>query len=141
MAELKTKVNNRSVTAFLKKTGDDSQREEAFRLLELMEKTSKLQPKMWGESIIGFGSYHYKYRSGCEGDWFLTGFSPRKRYIAIYLTYGFEELESLMKSLGKFKAGRACISVKRLEDIHLPTLRKIIRLTVKHKRDTENCCA
>jgi hypothetical protein len=92
------------------------------------------EPAMWGSSIVGFGSYHYVYASGREGDWFLTGFAPRKQALTMYIMSGFSEYDELLEKLGKFKTGKACLYVKKLDDIHLPTLKKLIRQSVKQKR-------
>jgi hypothetical protein len=91
---------------------------------------------MWGPAMIGFGSYHYKYASGREGDWFLTGFSPRKEALTLYIMSGFSQDDALLKKLGKFKTGKACLYIKKLEDVHLPTLEKLIRRSVKRKAQT-----
>lgn len=87
---------------------------------------------MWGSSIVGFGSYHCKYESGREGDWFLTGFSPRKQNLTLYLMAEFEQYPELLKALGKYKTGKSCLYINRLEDIHLPTLKKLVQQSVKH---------
>ena len=97
-----------------------------------MRAATQAEPVMWGSSIVGFGTYRYKYASGREGDWPLIGFSPRKQNLTLYIMSGFEQYDELLKSPGKFKTGRACRYVNRLDDIHLPTLRKLIKQSVQH---------
>jgi hypothetical protein len=131
MAELKTKLNNRSVDRFLSGISDERKREDCLTLLAMMKQITKAEPKMWGSSIVGFGTYHYKYQSGREGDWFLAGFSPRKQNVTVYIMAGFEELDELLKKLGKHSTGKGCLYFKRLEDIHVPTLKKLVQQSVK----------
>ncbi|MGL4612040.1 MAG: DUF1801 domain-containing protein [Trueperaceae bacterium] len=130
MAGLKTKVTKQSVEKFLSSIKNDQQRLDALDVLELMQNITNEPAKMWGDSIIGFGSYHYTYKSGREGEWFLTGFSPRKGDLSIYLTTGFEPDSELLKQLGKHKLGKSCLYVKKLEDIKLPVLKKLIKASV-----------
>jgi hypothetical protein len=132
MTELKTTPNDRSVEKFLKGIADDRRRQDSLALLEIMKQVVKAPPQMWGSSIVGFGRYHYKYASGREGDWFLTGFSPRKQNLTLYIMAGFDQYDELMKTLGKYKTAKSCLYIKRLDDIHLPTLKKLIRQSVKH---------
>ena len=132
MAEPKTQRTKRSVDAFLKSIPDEQKRKDAFALVDIMRKTTKAEPVMWGSNIVGFGTYRYKYASGREGDWPLTGFSPRKQNLTLYIMSGFEQYDELLKSLGKFKTGKACLYVNRLDDIDLPTLRKLIKQSVQH---------
>ena len=132
MAEPKTQRTKRSVDAFLKSIPDEQKRKDAFALVDIMRKTVKAEPVMWGSNIVGFGTYRYKYASGREGDWPLTGFSPRKQNLTLYIMSGFEQYDELLKSLGKFKTGKACLYVNRLADIDLPTLRKLIKQSVQH---------
>ena len=132
MAELKTKVNDASVQKFLNGIPDDEKRQDAFAIVDIMRKATKAEPKMWGSSIVGFGSYHYKYASGREGDWFLVGFSPRKQNLTLYIMAGFDQHGELVKSLGKHSGSKTCLYIKRLRDIHLPTLRKLVQQSVKH---------
>ena len=129
MAELKTKKNKQSVKAFLD-TVDDKRKEDCQAIARIMEDITGEKPAMWGPSIVGFGSYHYKYESGHEGDWFLAGFSPRKQALTLYLMCGFEGNEALMDKLGKYKTGKSCLYVKSLSDIHMPTLKQLIRKSV-----------
>ncbi|CAG0936902.1 hypothetical protein TFLX_05799 [Thermoflexales bacterium] len=132
MAEPKTKRNAGSVEAFLNSLPDEQKRRDAFTLLDIMRKATQAEPQMWGSNIIGFGVYHYKYASGREGDWPLIGFSPRKQNLTLYVNDGFEQRDELLKSLGKHKTGKACLYVNRLDDIDLPTLRKLIKQSVQH---------
>jgi hypothetical protein len=133
-AELKTKMTQASVDAFLMQITDEKQRQDSFKILEIMQTTTKAEPKMWGSSIIGFGNYHYRYESGREGDWFLTGFSPRKQNLVLYIMSGFDGYEDLMGKLGKYKTGTSCLYIKRLDDIHLPSLKKLVKQSVEHIR-------
>ena len=132
MAELKTKQNNANVNEFINSFADSEQkRMDSFELLKLFQDFTGFEPKMWGPSIIGFGSYHYKSeRSSQEGDWPLIGFSPRKAAISLYVFTGAEEHEYLLKDLGKFKMGKACIYVKKLSDINLDVLKKLMKATI-----------
>ena len=132
MAEPKTTPNNQSVEQFLKRIADERKRQDCFALLELMKQVTQAEPRMWGSSIVGFGSYHYKYASGREGDSPLIGFSPRKQNLTLYLMGGFEQHEALLQKLGKHTTGGACLYIKRLDDINLPTLKKLIQQSVKH---------
>jgi len=137
MAELKTKKNNASVTAFLNKVKNKQRREDCFEVLELMKEITNEEPKMWGASIVGFGSYHYVYASGREGDWMVTGFSPRAQSLTLYIMAGFDRYEELMGKLGKFKTGKSCLYLSKLEDIDKSVLKKLIKASVQHmkKRD------
>ena len=132
MAELKTKRNDNSVEAFLNGITEARMRDDAFTILELMKKITRAEPTMWGSSIIGFGSYHYKYDSGREGDWFIAGFSPRKQNLTFYIMPGIERYGELLKKLGKYKTGRSCLYVKTLDDIDLATLKEMLKQAVKH---------
>ena len=136
MVEPKTQPTKRSVDAFLKSIPDEQKRKDAFTLVDIMRKTTKAEPVMWGSNIVGFGTYRYKYASGREGDWPLTGFSPRKQNLTLYIMSGFEQCDELLKALGKFKTGKACLYVNRLDDIDLPTLRKLIKQSVQHMIET-----
>jgi hypothetical protein len=132
MAELKTKQNDADVSQFINSFADSEQkRKDSFELLKLMQDLTGFEAKMWGQSIIGFGSYHYKSeRSSQEGDWPLVGFSPRKAAISLYVFTGAKEHEYLLEGLGKYKIGKACIYIKKLSDIDPEILRKLIKETV-----------
>jgi hypothetical protein len=132
MAELKTKRNNQSVKGFLNGIPDERKRRDAFAILALMQEVTKAKPQMWGSSIVGFGSYHYRYASGHEGDMPIIGFSPRKQNLTLYIMRSFEGSGELLGKLGKHKASKACLYINRLEDVHLPTLKALIRQSVKH---------
>ncbi len=131
MAELKTKRNDGSVKAFLNSVTDPKKRQDSFAVLELMQQVTGEEPVMWGDSIIGFGSYHYSSKSGREGDWFLTGFSPRAQNLTLYIMSGFDQYDELMSKLGKYKTGKACLYVKNFEDVDSDVLRELVRLSVE----------
>lgn len=132
MAELKTKQTQESVTDFIHSFADTEQKkQDSYELLQLMQDFTGFEPKMWGPTMIGFGEYHYKSeRSRQEGDWFLVGFSPRKAAISLYVYSGCTEHEHLLKNLGKFKMGKACIYIKKLSDINQEVLKKIMKETI-----------
>ncbi|MBF0280375.1 MAG: DUF1801 domain-containing protein [SAR324 cluster bacterium] len=125
MVKLKTTKNNRSVDVFLEQA-DPKRREDSQVILDMMREITGEQPAMWGTSIIGFGSYHYKYQSGHEGDSFLTGFSPRKQSLTLYIMPGFSKYESLLNKIGKHKTGKSCLYINKLSDIDLSILREIL---------------
>lgn len=131
MAEPKTQVNDASVTKFIEGVADERKRRDCFTLVELMSKITKCEPKMWGTSIIGFGSYTYKYASGREGDWPIAGFSPRKQDLTIYVMADFARRDELLAKIGKHKTGKVCLYVKSLDDVHMPTLKALITDSVK----------
>ncbi len=124
--ELKTKVNKASVAAFLNSVKDPEQRKDAKEIDKIMRQITGQKPKMWGTSIVGYGTYTYHYASGQSGDWMRTGFSPRKQALTIYIMPGYSMNMPLLKKLGPYKKGKSCLYIKRLSDIHLPTLKKII---------------
>ncbi len=132
MAELKTKPNNLSVDDFLNSIEDGKKRQDCYTVLGLMKKLTGEEPKMWGSSMVGFGTYHYKYASGREGDWFVTGFSPRKQNLTLYIMSGFSRYDELMVKLGKHKTGKSCLYIKKLEDIDLTVLKELIKQSAKH---------
>lgn len=132
MADVKTKPNDASVEAFISSVEDETKREDCRVICDLMTRITGEQPKMWGPSIVGFGTYHYKYASGREGDWMKIGFSPRKQSLTLYIMDGFDKYDELMASLGKFKTGKSCLYVKKLEDIDLKVLRKLVKASVAH---------
>ena len=132
MAEIKTKQNDADVHNFINSYANTEQkREDSFAILKLMEEVTGYEPKMWGASLIGFGSYHYKSdRSRQEGDWLLVGFSPRKTAISLYVYSDCDGQEDLLKELGKFKMGKSCIYINKLSDINKDTLEKLIITTI-----------
>ncbi len=135
MAELKTKKNEASVTGFLEAVEHEKRRQDSFAVLEMMREITGKEPAMWGDSIVGFGSYRYKYASGWEGEWPVVGFSPRKQSLTLYIMTGFEEYDALLADLGKFRTGRACLYINKLEDVSEPVFRELIRRSVEHMRE------
>lgn len=131
MAELKTKLNDGSVEDFINAVEEKQKREDSFALLKMMEDISGEPAKMWGDAIVGFGTYHYVYASGREGDWMLTGFSPRKANISLYLMAGFDQLGDELSMLGKHKSSKGCLYVKKLSDIDEKVLRKMIKKSIE----------
>jgi hypothetical protein len=136
MAELKTKPNEQSIEDFINGVADQRKREDSFAILELMGQVTGSAPKMWGDSIVGFGTYRYKYASGREGEWFLTGFSPRKRNLTLYIMSGFDQYDELLKKLGKYTTGKSCLYIKELEDVDQDVLRDLISKSVEHMAET-----
>lgn len=136
MADLKTKKNRASVQQFLASVDNEKRRKDARVVLKLMREVTGEKPAMWGSSIVGFGSYHYRYESGREGDWMLTGFSPRKQALTLYIMGGFDRHDDLMSRLGKYKTGKSCLYVKSLEDIDLEVLRGLVAESVAYMRRT-----
>jgi len=136
MAEMKTKATAADVQAFIKGIEDEGQRRDAEEILRMMERVSGEKPAMWGDSIVGFGRYHYRYESGREGDWFLTGFSPRKRDLTLYIMAGFDRWDELMERLGKHKTGKSCLYIRRLEDVDPKVLEELIEASVGQMKRT-----
>lgn len=134
MYELKTKLNDASVKKFLNDVKDKQKREDSFKIVDMMRKITKESPKMWGPSIVGFGKYHYKYESGHEGDMCITGFSPRKNALTIYILPGFLKYDPLMKKLGKYKTGKSCLYIKNLDDVDTKVLKELISESVKYMK-------
>ncbi len=132
MAELKTQVRKASVDKFLQGVKDERKRQDCYQILEIMKKATKAEPKMWGTSIIGFGDYHYVYKSGREGDWFITGFSPRAQNLTLYMMGGFDS-DKLTK-LGKYKMGKGCLYINKLEDVDTKVLKELIATSVKKSK-------
>ena len=131
MAKNKTAETGNDVIEFIQSFADTEQkREDSLALIAIMQRISGYEPKMWGPSIVGFGNYHYKYESGHEGDAPLIGFSPRKAAISLYVYTGLPEHEPLLKDLGKFKMGKACIYAKKLSDINELALKRLIKATI-----------
>lgn len=130
-AELKTKLNNASVDDFINSVEDEQVRADCFEITKIMKQVTKAEPKMWGTSIVGFGSYHYKGKSGREGDWMLVGFSPRKQNLTLYIMAGFDRYDDLLKKLGKFTTGKSCLYIKKLADIDKKVLKELVTESVK----------
>ncbi len=130
-ADLKTKKTKQSVSAFLNAIEDEQKRSDAKKLAKLFEEVTGWKGKLWGDSIVGYGDWHYTHGSGCEGDWMAIGFSPRKGNLSIYIMPGYTDFADILKDLGPHKLGKSCLYLKRLDDIHLPTLKKLIKAGVK----------
>jgi hypothetical protein len=137
MSELKTKVNTASVEKFLNAVPDEQARKDSYEILKIMKQVTKEEPKMWGASIVGFGSYHYKGASGREGDWMLTGFSPRKQNLTLYLMHGFDVHKDLLKKLGKYKTSMGCLYIRKLEDVDKKVLKELVAASVKRVKSEE----
>ena len=133
MAELKTKPTKQSVAQFIKSIPHEETRADCRTISKLMSEATGAEPQMWGTSIVGFGVMHYKYASGREGDWPIIGFSPRKQNLTLYISAGFQNPD-LLKKLGKHSLGKSCLYFKRLSDVDLPTLKKVIKAGAKQKK-------
>jgi hypothetical protein len=134
MAELKTKVTQGSVQEFLDSIADDEKRKDTYVLFNMMKKATKNEARMWGDSIVGFGDYHYVGKSGREGDWFLAGLSPRKQTLTLYMLGGWEQHHELLAKLGKYSLGKGCLYIKHLEDVDRSVLNKLIVEAVKRAK-------
>lgn len=121
--------------AFLDAVDDEKKRQDALAILALMKEVTGEPPKMWGSGIVGFGNYHYKYDSGREGDWFVTGFSPRKQNLTLYIMAGFSRYEELMARLGRFKTGKSCLYIKRLEDVDRSVLKELVEESCRYMKE------
>lgn len=131
MSDLKTKQSSASVETFVRGIKDEKRRREVREVIALMEAATKTRPRMWGSSIIGFGSFRYRYGSGREGEWFITGLSPRKSALTVYILPGLDGHAARLKELGKFTMGKSCLYIRNLDDIHLPTLRAMAAQAAK----------
>lgn len=127
MAELKTKKNDGDVEAFLDGIENEKRRADCRAVVGLMADVTGEPPAMWGDSIIGFGSYHYKYPTGREGEWMAVGVSPRKQSLTVYVMTGFERHAALMAKLGRYATGKSCLYIKKLEDVDTSVLRELVR--------------
>lgn len=134
MSELKTKPTDASWETFIASIEDERKRADSLAIIRMMAEITGEEPVMWGESMIGFGSYHYTYATGREGDWFLTGFAPRKQALTLYIMAGFTAYENLLAKLGKHKKGKGCLYIKRLSDVDESVLRELIRQSVEQMR-------
>lgn len=139
-SENKTKATNQSVEAFLNSVEHEQKRLDSFEILEMMKEITGHQPKMWGDSIIGFGDYHYKYASGREGDWFLVGFSPRKQNLTLYVMAGINQYPELLEKLGKHKTSKACLYINKLTDVDKTVLRKLIKQSAEFTDKHQSGC-
>lgn len=135
MAELKTRRNEGDVEEFLSGVENERRREDCRAVVAIMREVTGEEPRMWGSSIIGFGSYHYRYESGREGDWFLTGVSPRKQSLTLYIMPGFSGSQDLLERLGEFRTGKSCLYVRQLDDVDRDVLRELIRTSVEEIRE------
>jgi hypothetical protein len=135
MAELKTQPTRASVTEFLAGIDDRQQRADAKKVAAMMRRATGKRAKMWGASIVGYGSYHYKYASGREGDFMITGFSPRKQALTVYIMPGFSGLKKMMEKLGKYKTGKSCLYIKNLSDVDEKVLERLIDESVRQMRE------
>lgn len=132
MSENKTRPTNASVIEFLNSIENETRREDSFTMLKKMKEITGKPAVMWGDSLVGFGSYHYKYDSGREGDMLLTGFSPRKQNLTLYIMAGFERFEELLQKLGPHKTGKSCLYIKKLSDIDMDILTELITASYNH---------
>lgn len=136
MAEIKTKQNTANVKTFLQTINEEEKRKDSLTIMALMKKITKTEPKMWGDSIVGFGSFHYKSeRSKQEGDWYMTGFSPRKQNLTIYIIPGFAAHTELLKKLGKHKTGGSCLYINKLSEINMKVLEEVVSISFKHMKE------
>jgi len=140
MADVKTKLNNGDVMAFLNSVENDQRRNDALSVLKIFKDVTQEEPNMWGASIVGFGSYTYKYASGREGDWMLTGFSPRKQSLTLYIMSGLGSEADLLKKLGPHTSSKACLYIKKLEDVDEKVLRELIQISFTHAKETQSGC-
>ena len=131
MGELKTKKNKASVEEFLNSIENEKRREDAKVVLDLMKKVTNAKPSMWGSSIIGLGNFHYKTAHGKEQNWFLTGLSPRKQSLTLYIMTGFSHYDQILGRLGKFKTGKSCLYINKIEDVDLSVLEELITASVE----------
>ena len=138
MAENKTKETTASVTSFLNAIDDQRMRIDARKIAAMMRRATGTRARMWGSSIVGYGKYHYKYASGREGDSALVGFSPRKQNLAVYIMPGFAPFSKFMNKLGKYKTGKSCLYVRKLDDVDHDVLEKLIAESVKVMRKRYN---
>ncbi len=139
MAKLKTQANKASVAEFIRQVDDDGMRKSCRKLNALMKKITGKKAELWGTSMVGFGRYHYKYASGREGDWFVTGFSPRKRDLTVYIMPGFDHYEALMKRLGKHKTGKSCLYIQNPDDIDWKVLEELVGNSVRDMAEMYTC--
>lgn len=139
MSDLKTQPNDASVEAFIQSVEDEQRRRDCLTLLPILQRLTQYEPKLWGDSIIGFGSYHYKYKSGRSGDWFITGFAPRKREITVYIMPGLQDYAGLLEKLGKHRLGKSCLYLKRLSDVDMTVLESLITRSVADMKQLYDC--
>ena len=135
MTQLKTQRSDDSVEEYLNRLDDPRKQEDCFVLLRMMREVTGEEPAIWGGTIVGFGFYKYRYNSGRRGEWFITGFAPRKRDLTVYIMLGFDAYQPLMQRLGKHKTGKSCLYLSKLEAIDLPTLRELVSRSVADMRE------
>ena len=134
MTKIKTTVNKASVTEFLDSLSDDAQRTDAYTIVEMLRTATKAEPKMWRGTIVGFDSYHYVDERGREGDWLLVGMSPRKGTLSLYILGGWDHNPELLAKLGKHSLGKGCLYIKRLDDVNMPVLKRLIAESLKRAK-------
>lgn len=139
MATNKTTQNEDPIEDFINAVDNEQKRRDSWNMIALMKKITGSEPRMWGSSLVGFGSYHYKYASGREGDFFLTGFSPRKAAFTIYIMPGFSEYAELMEQLGPYKTGKSCLYIKNLDVVDREILERLISKSVEDMRERYEC--
>lgn len=139
MADNKTTQTDASVTDFIESVDDQRKRDDSYELIDLMRMITGKEPRLWGSSLIGFGQYHYRYESGREGDFFLTGFSPRKAALSVYIIPGFKRYKELLERLGPHKTGKSCLYIKKLDSVDRGVLEEIIRDSVRHMHENYEC--
>jgi len=135
MSEIKTRLNDKDLDEFLNSIENRKRSEDTNKIIDIMKKVTSHEPKMWGDSIIGFDTYHYKYKTGREGDWLAIGVAPRKQNISLYLMNGFNEYEDLLSKLGKHKVGKACLYINKIEDINIKILEELIAKSYKSVKE------
>ena len=138
MAELKTKKNDASVNDFLQAITDKGRREDCLAIFKLMKQVAKEEPKMWGTAIVGVGAYHYKSKSGREGDWFIAGFSPRKQNLTLYIMPGIGNYKDIVMRLGKHKVSGSCLHINKLADVDTKVLKELIIAAFKYMKSKNN---
>jgi hypothetical protein len=138
MAAIKTRKTGGDVQTFLKSVSDRKRKDDTLQVLALMKKLTGCEPAMWGPSIVGFGDFRYRYANGTENDWFLTGFSPRKQSLTLYIMTGFAKYEEILENLGKYKTGKSCLYIKKLEDVDLAVLEQLISASIAHVQGSKS---
>ncbi len=131
MYKIKTKITDNDVIKYLHSVDDEKKREDCLKLLDIFKETTNEQPKLWGNNVIGFGKYKYKTKSGCEGEWFITGLAPRKQAIVLYMIAYHPKWGELTNKLGKVKAGKGCINIKKIEDVNIDILKELIKISIE----------
>jgi hypothetical protein len=138
IAAIKTRKTGGDVQTFLKSVSDRKRKDDTLQVLALMKKLTGCEPAMWGPSIVGFGDFRYRYANGTENDWFLTGFSPRKQSLTLYIMTGFAKYEEILENLGKYKTGKSCLYIKKLEDVDLAVLEQLISASIAHLQGSKS---